>query len=200
VSVRPGRVWRVHPWDPDAPAGAPFSPQYVPAGQGGGRFDLPGLPAGVLYLAETPEHAVAERIQQYRGQPLEDVDLFGARRRLALVAVTLPDDAREGVADLCDPQVLLRLGARADDTASRHRLTTQRIAANVHQRKHTGLRWWSAFFGDWHAVVIFRDRVKAGLVYGTPEPLTLDHPALHDAASALGVRIGRPARRRTRRT
>lgn len=192
-----GRVWRVCPWDPDAAAGTPFSPQYVPAGQGSGRFDIPGLSSGVLYLAETPEHAVAERIQHYRGQLLDDEDLFAARRRLALVAVTLPEGTRDRVADLGDPKVLVRLGVRADETASRHRSTTQRIAAKVHARKHAGLRWWSAFFGEWHAVVLFRDRVKAALVYDPPEAITLENPALRDAAELLGVRIARPRARRT---
>jgi hypothetical protein len=191
------RVWRACPWDPDAPTGAPFSPQYVPSGQGSGRFDLPGLSSGVLYTAETPEHAVAERIQHYRGQVLEDEDLFAARRRLALVAVTLPDSTRDQVADLCDPNVLIRLGVRADETPSRHRQTTQRIAARVLARKHAGLRWWSAFFGEWHTVVLFRDRLAAPLVYDTPEAITMDHPALRDAAALLGVRIGRLRSRQT---
>ena len=191
MSAPPKRVWRVCPWDPEASAGDPFSPQYVPSSQGGGRFDLRALPGGALYLAETPEHAVAERIQHLRGQVLEDADLVVARHRLALVSATLRDDARDAVADLCDPKVLLRLGVRPDETASRHRTTTQRIAAKVHSREHCGLRWWSAFFGDWHTVVLFRDRLSPPLSYETPVALTPGHPALRDAAALLGVGIAR---------
>jgi hypothetical protein len=186
----------VHPWDPAAPPDAPFSPRYVPSGQGSGRFDLPGATSGVLYLAETPEHAVAERIQHYRGQVLEDDDVFAARTRLAIVPVVLSAAVRDRIADLCDPAVLVRLGVGADETASRHREKTQQISGLVYERRHTGLRWWSAFFGDWHTVVLFRDRVKGGLAYGTPEAITLEHPALRDAASLLGVRIGGRSRRR----
>jgi hypothetical protein len=39
---------------------------------------LPAVPGGVLYLAETPEHAVAEAIQHYRGQWLDAADLIVA--------------------------------------------------------------------------------------------------------------------------
>jgi hypothetical protein len=185
------RVWRAFPWDPRARDDEPFSPSYLPMGQGSGRFDLPGRPDGVLYTAETPEHAIAERIQQYRGRVLEDADLVVARHRLALVAMEVPLELREGVADLCDARVLVKLRVRPDDTASRHRATTQRIAASVYAGGHTGLRWWSAFFGDWHAVVLFRDRLAARPRFDVPEPLTPGHQALRDAAGLLGLALAR---------
>lgn len=187
----PALVWRVFPWDPDAADGEPFSPTYVPPLQGKGRFDLPGVPGGVLYCAETPEHAVAEQIQHLRGQTLDEADLRIAGRGLALVPVTLPPMVRERVADLCDPEELLRLGVRPDETASRDRRLTQRIAASVHAAGHAGLRWWSALNGDWHTVVLFRDRLDSPLEYGAPERLTLDHPAVQEAARILGIRLNR---------
>lgn len=186
----PGRAWRAFPWDPDAVDGERFSPSFVPPVQGKGRFDLPGVPGGVLYLAETPEHAAAELIQQYRGQALDDADLVVAGRRLALAAVSLPDRLRDGVLDLCDAAELVRTGVQPDRTASRDRRATQRIAAAVHAAGHAGVRWWSAFSGDWHTLVLFRDRVGAPLAFSAPEPLTLAHPALGEAALALGVRTG----------
>lgn len=188
-------MWRVFPWDPRAGDGEPFSPSYLPPGQGSGRFDLPGHPDGVLYTAETPEHAIAERIQQYRGGVLDDADLVVARHRLAIVAMDVPPGLGDGVADLCDPRVLVTLGVRPDDTASRHRPTTQRIAAAVYAGGHTGLRWWSAFFGDWHAVVLFRDRLARRPRFDAPEPLTLAHRALREAADLLGLGLTRRARR-----
>jgi hypothetical protein len=160
-------------------------------GQGAGRFDLRDRQAGVLYSAETPEHAIAEQVQHFRGHTLEEGDLTVAGRRLALVSMALPSDVREGVADLCDPTVLVRLRVRPDETASRHRATTQRIAASVHARGHAGLRWWSAFFGDWHAVVLFRDRVSGPLACSAPEPLSLRHDGLREAARQLGVVLAR---------
>jgi hypothetical protein len=55
------RLWRVFPWDPEARPGAPFSLAAVPRHQGSGRFDIPHL-SPIRYLAESPEHAVGERV------------------------------------------------------------------------------------------------------------------------------------------
>jgi hypothetical protein len=145
----------------------------------------------VLYSAETPEHAIAEQVQHFRGHTLEEEDLTVAGHRLALISMTLPSELCEGIADLCDPKVLVRLRVRPDETASRHRATTQRIAASVHARGHAGLRWWSAFFGDWHAVVLFRDRLDETLTYSTPDPLTLRHDGLRESARLIGLTLAR---------
>ncbi len=169
--------------------GEPFSATYVPPLQGKGRFDLPGVPGGVLYLAETPEYAVAERIQHYRGQPLGPADLRVAGHDLALVSIGLQAQIRESLADLCDPATLLRHGIRPDETASRDRRATQRITADLHAAGHPGLRWWSALSGDWHAVVLFRDRLDSAPEYGTPESLTIGHTAVRDAAHVLGLTL-----------
>lgn len=183
----PERVWRTLPWDPLAREGEPFSASYVPAAQGAGRFDLPGRSSGVIYTAETPEHAIAERIQHYRGHTLENSDLVVADRRLALTAAAVPPALRDLIADLCDPRTLVRLRVHPDATASRHRRTTQHIAGVVHARAHTGLRWWSSFSGDWHAVVIFRDRLAAPLAWSAPKPISLTDERLREAASLLGL-------------
>lgn len=183
-------LWRVFPWDPTAAEGERFSAAFVAGGQGRGRFDLAGNAAGVLYLAETPEHAVAELIQRFRNQPvpLDMADLIVAGRRLALVDVTIPGTLR--VADLCDPGVLARHGIAPDATAARTRATSQRIAADLHGQGYAGLRWWSAFFGEWHTVVVFRDRLaEIPFRYGSPSPLDLAHPALVEAARSLDVAL-----------
>jgi hypothetical protein len=191
VTVVPERVWRVFPWDPSAREGERFSAGYVPPAQGKGRFDLPGVPGGVLYLAETPEHAVAEMIQHYRGQSVDEAELRIAGHALALVAVALPESIRREIADLCDPALLVRLGVRPDRTASRDRRATQAISAAVHAAGYAGLRWWSALAGDWHTVVLFRDRLDPAPAVGLPEPLGLEHPAVREAASALGIPLAR---------
>ena len=194
--------WRVFPWDPEAEDGAPFSASFV-APQGGGRFDVPGTP--VLYLAERPEHAVAERIQPFRGSILMDFDLTPPPHRLALVEVTVSERAGAGVADCCDPTVLVALGQRPDTLASSDVTRSQAAAAVVHEQGHTGLRWWSSLSGDWHGTVLFLDRVdRTEMTWGAPVPLTLEHPALVAACAALGIRRwrqprpGRPPGRRPR--
>jgi hypothetical protein len=154
--------------------------------QGHGRFDLPGVPGGVLYLAETPAHAVAEALQHYRGQRLDDADLIVAGHPLALVAVTVPRQTLDGVVDMCDPAVLVQHGIKPDQTASGDRRVTQRIAATIHAVGEVGLRWWSALLGDWHTVVLFRDMV-GDLAFGAPEPLSLQHGAVREAMRALGI-------------
>jgi hypothetical protein len=188
VTLPPERVWRVFPWDPAAHEGEPFSATYVPRGQGKGRFDLPGVGGGVLYCSETPEGAVGEAIQPYRGHVLEAPDLRAGGQVLALVGVILPVEIRGRVVDLCDPQALLRLEIGPDLTASNQRRRTQGIAARLHAKGHAGLRWWSALTGDWHTVVLFRDRLVPPPTYGAPEPLTIAHPVVVEAARTLGIR------------
>ena len=187
----PAELWRVFPWDPDARPGERFSAEYVPPVQGKGRFDLPGSAAGVLYLSERPEHAVAEGIQHFRGQTLDPEDLLVAGLPLSLVSIRLPDAARSRVLDLCDAAVLVDLGVRPDQTASRDRRATQRIAALVHAGGHLGLRWWSALGGDWHMVALFRDRLETSLTYSEPEELSLEHGAVREAARVIGVGVQR---------
>lgn len=181
-------LWRVLPWDPAAPAGNPFSPTLVPGGQGSGRFDLPP-PGRVLYPAESPEHAVAEKIQRFRGQELEPWDLTEFGRTLALVAVEPSPAVRTRVADLCDPATLLEHGIRPDQVAARSRETTRGLAAGLHACGLVGMRWWSSLWGEWHAVTLFLDRVaRDELCWGGSEPLSLGHPAVREAADALMIR------------
>lgn len=180
--------WRAFPWSPTAAEGDPFSAAFVPAGQGYGRFDLPGESAGVRYLAETPDHAVAEKIVRLRNLSLEDADLFEFGFRLALVEVQLDDSLAAGIFDLCAATGLTRSGIAPDRTAFRDRVTTQAISQQIDHGGSVGLRWWSAFFGEWHTLVLFNQRIPPGnLSFCAPEPLTPDHPAVRDAADALGV-------------
>ena len=189
MTAPPERLWRVFPWDPAAPDGERYTATYVPSGEGKGRFDLPRMPGAVIYCSESPEHAVGEMIQHYRGQVVDDADLRMAGHALALVDVRLAAEVRNRVLDLCDPEMLVRLGVRPDETASTDRKTTQAITSRVHGAGYAGLRWWSALTGDWHTVVLFRDRLNPAPAYGTPQPLTIDHRAVAEAARTLGIRL-----------
>ena len=188
--MNPVPLWRVFPWDPDAAEGERFSAAFVPGGQGRYRFDLPGNARGVLYLAETEEHAVAETIQAYRNspQPLTDDDLSAWGHRYALVSVSLARDLWPRIEDLCEPEALTGLGITADRPAYRDRRVTQQIAATLHERQRAGLRWWSAFRGEWHTLVLFRDRIPEDAVtYGTPRRLDVASPAVVEAARMLDI-------------
>lgn len=172
--------WRVFPWDPAAKPGEPFSPSYIYPKQGSGRFDVSGKL--VVYLAETAVHAVAEKLQRFRGQKLDRKDLRESGRDLALVECTsnIPK-----IADLCDPRVLAKHGIAPDVLASREITRTQAIAAALQKEGYAGLRWWSALSGDWHTIVVFEGRIE----YAEPEALTTGHKAVQEAAAALGLRL-----------
>ncbi len=183
-------LWRVFPWDSTASPGHRFSVSYVFPRQFSGRFDLGGTPS-VLYLAESPVHAVAEKIQRYRGQTLESSDLREYGRPLALVEVTLAAAALSALADLSDPAQLLRLECRPDQLMSRDVTRTQAVSRRIHEQGLTGFRLWSALSGDWHTVVLFGDRAgESGLGFGEPVELTLSHPAVVEAARALAIGVG----------
>ena len=188
--MNPVPLWRVFPWDPMAAEGERFSAAYVPGGQGRSRFDLPGNPLGVIYLAESEEHAVAEMIQGFRNSPhpLTDDDLTAWGHRLALARVTLADAVWPQIADLCDPGVLGALHITADQPPLRDRGRTQAIAAALHRDGHEGLRWWSAFWGEWHTTVLFRDRLPDdALTYGPPVVLDSSNPHVVEAARLLDI-------------
>lgn len=179
--------WRVFPWNPEVGEGRLFSPSYVPPTTGRGRFDLPVACSPVLYVAESPEHAVAEAIQPWRNRPLREAHLRRAGHPLALVGVQLRRTEAAELVDLCDPNSLRRLGVAPDEIASRHRRTTQPIAASVWDSGDVGLRWWSSFWGDWHGVVLFTARLRRRIRFGRPEVLSGDTPAVREAAAALGM-------------
>lgn len=170
--------WRVFPWDPDAKPGEPFSPSYIYPKQGSGRFDL--ADKLVVYLAETAVHAVAEKLQRFRGQKIDRKDLNESGKPLALVECRL---RKIKLADLCDPAVLVKHDIKPDLLASRDFAKTQRVAARLYKEGFGGLRWWSALSGDWHTIVVFQGEID----YDTPEPLTIGHKIVQEASVALGI-------------
>lgn len=73
--------------------------------------------------------------------------------------------------------------------AARDREATQAIAAMVAETGASGLRWWSAFFGEWHTLALFVDRLAPdALGFGRPRVIEPGDPALATALSALGMR------------
>ncbi|HEV3052374.1 MAG TPA: hypothetical protein VGX50_18830 [Longimicrobium sp.] len=53
-----------------------------------------------------------------------------------------------------------------------------------------GFSWWSAFHGDWHVLLLYLDRAALdALEWGAPEVLTVAHPAVREAAEALGLDV-----------
>jgi hypothetical protein len=183
------RLWRVFPWDPAAESEARGHPLWIPRElQGAGRHDNPDL-YGAMYLSERPLAAVAEQIAHLRGQRLDDTDLERVGMRLALVPLDAPVDGR--LWDLDDPQVLVERRLRPSQVATRVRDLTRRQAADLFRARprRDGLRWWSALEASWIHVTLF-DRAAARLsVSVAPEPLQSTHPAVREAAQALGISV-----------
>lgn len=182
-------LWRVFPWDPSARAGGPYSPGHLPAQSGQGRFDLPLQgDASSWYFAETPEHAVGEKIQDLRGQNLTDEYLLERGHRLALC----PVEVSEGVpiADFCIPSHLVERDVLPDRLAYRDRDVTRAIVRRLRGADPdvAGFRWWSALFGEWHTRVFFSDRLPDhALSFGEPESLFPGSPAVVAACGWLGI-------------
>lgn len=164
--------------------GDEFSPSFVPRASGRGRFDLLG--ERILYAAETPDHAVAEKIARYRGHRLTPAHLREFGFPLSIVRLELSDIE---LIDLCDPEILHSRSIHPDRVAARDRDTTQAIASRIADSGAGGLRWWSRFKGEWHTTVVFVDRQDSLEVQcGEPRPLEIDDFDLDAAMEALGMR------------
>jgi RES domain len=182
-------LWRAFPWDPAAKATAQFSPSYLQPGQTSGRFDLHDRPP-VRYLAESPDHAVGELLQGFRGGPIHAAHLKRHGLPLAIASVRLSPSLAARVADGTDPATLVRLQLRPDELAHHDRRITQAVARRLHDSGETGFRWWSALSGAWHSVILFTDHVNVGEIsFDQPAILTLDHPALELATEVLGFQL-----------
>src|SRR5262249_44725097 len=141
-----------------------------------------------LYLSDRSESCIVEQIAPFRGQRLTAALL--RRRGLPLALARLELNARRQLIDLDDPSVLTRQRLRPSRVATRRREATQpqALALYRHPPRGAGLRWWSSWEALWANVTVF-DRAAQGLKLADVVPLTLDHPALIQAAEFFGLRI-----------
>lgn len=180
-------LWRILPWDPSAALRDRGGALYVPRPfQGTGRHDNPDR-YGCLYAAVNQVSPVAEVLAQFRGESgLREGMLEVEGSRLALAPLQLPDSA--ALIDLDDPAVLEREGLRPSEIATRRRAVTQGYAERLFDAypEAAGLRWWSTLESSWINVTLF-ERAIGSVHAGEPERLTLDHPAVAEAAELLGL-------------
>jgi hypothetical protein len=181
------RTYRAFAWDrsarPDEPDGPLWFPQVF---QGEGRHDNPD-DYGCLYLADRPVSCVAEQLAAFRGQRLTPSLLRRRGLPLALAAIDVEDDVE--IIDLDDPVVLRRERLRPSAVASRRREITQPQALQLYRRhpRAAGLRWWSMWESQWINFTVF-DRAAPRLRVQDVSELTLDHPAVAEAAGLFGLR------------
>jgi hypothetical protein len=166
----------------------PDAPLWFPRPfQGEGRHDNPDV-YGCLYVADRPVSCVIEQFAAFRGQRLTAALLLRRGLPLALATVDLPD--RAVILDLDEPVVLRRERLRPSLVATRQREVTQPQALALYRRRSraAGLRWWSSWEAQWANLTLF-DRAAPLLHLADVHELTLDDPAVIEAADVFGMRI-----------
>lgn len=183
-------LYRVFPFEPGAAptgeGGALFVPRFL---QGEGRHDNPDIYTA-LYVTRVPASAAAEYLRRFVGRALTEDRLRSEGRRVGVAQIDGASGA--GLLDLDDPSELAGRGLRPSRVATLDRETTQPIARAVFEEGAAGFEWWSTIEASWINVTLFAERAvpKLSLV-GAPEPLSLDHPAVREAAEALGIPLAR---------
>ena len=177
---------RCFAWAKRARETEPDGPLWFPREfQGEGRHDNPDV-YGCMYVADREVSAVVEQLARFRGQSLIPELLARRGLPLAVAAIELPDRAQ--VIDLDDPTVLTAHELRPSAVATRRRGITQPQALDMYRRHRfaAGLRWWSVFEALWANFTVF-ERAARRLQVEDVRPLTLDDPALLEAADLLGL-------------
>jgi hypothetical protein len=181
-------LYRCFAWNPAAQETAPDGPLWFPrVFQGEGRHDNPDT-YGCLYLADRAVSCVVEQLAAFRGQRLVASLLRRRGLPLALAQIDIGDSAT--IIDLDDPLVLRRERLRPSRIATRRRAVTQPQALalyNAHPDA-VGLRWWSSWEALWTNVTLF-DRASALLRVAEVHELSLDDPAVLEAAEFFGLRV-----------
>ena len=177
---------RVFPWLPTAGDGEPGHPLFVP-GFGGGRIDNPEHYVA-LSLSDGAGGACAEAFdyrpawdqRMLRGSPL----LPGSTRALATYTL----DPAVTVCDLDDAVRLVELGLRPSQVVTRDRTITRAWALRIYgEGRWGGVRWWSYHDPRWGSHGIW---AIGALAVERVEALTLDHPAVLEAAEVLNRPFG----------
>jgi len=180
-------LYRCFAWDERTRETETDGPLWFPrVYQGEGRHDNPDL-FGCLYLSDHALSALVEQLARFRGQRL--LPSLLRRRGLPLALGQLELDDRASLIDLDDPVVLKRERLRPSRVATRQRSTTQPQARLLHARHPAaaGLQWWSTYESLWMNVTLF-DRAASRLRLVSVRPLTIDDPAVVEAADFFGLR------------
>jgi RES domain-containing protein len=179
---------RCFAWNPAARDNGPDGPLWFPRMfQGEGRHDNPDA-YGCLYLADRAVSCVVEQLAAFRGQRL--IGSLLRRRGLPLALAQIELEDRAMVIDLDDPVVLRRERLRPSRVATRDRSVTQPQALALY-RAHpdvAGLRWWSTWEALWANITVF-DRASPSLRLAGVRELTLEDPAVLEAAEFFGLRV-----------
>ena len=178
---------RCFAWSEGAAHTEPDGPLWFPRlFQGEGRHDNTDL-YGCLYLSDRALSTIVEQLARFRGQRL--LPSLLRRRGLPLALAELELEEGAALIDLDDPGVLRRERLRPSFVATRLRAVTQPQARLLFERHPdaAGLRWWSTYESSWANVTLF-DRAAARLRVISVRALTVDDPAVVEAADFFGLR------------
>jgi hypothetical protein len=138
----------------------------------------------VRYFAATPAGAVAESFGTLtRWAPaMFAFPGLGPAAARALGMYEVPDDTP--ILELDDARALLDRRLRPTQVVTRNQPVTRTWALRIFRepRGWAGVRWWSYYRPEWPIVGLWRDE---GLRVRAAEPLSLDHPAVDEAAREL---------------
>lgn len=189
------RLYRVLYYTPGAAPTDPGGVLFLPP-QGGGRIDNPADYAA-LYLGDSQSGVCAEVFNRGKFRKEWNAEMFRglpgiptSRRVLAWYDI---DDAAR-ICDLDDPAELLARSLRPSNVITRDYAQSQAWALRIFtEALWAGVRWWSYHDARWSSMGLW-DRT-AITSFGFAE-LTIDDPAIVEAASVLSIRIRRPKARR----
>ena len=182
-------LFRVFNWDGRSQGEAPRGPFCIARDrQGAGRHDIPERD-GALYGSVNPVSAVAEAIQMFRNQILEEGDF---ERENGLVQALAHFRLAPGLhlVDLNDPVVLKEMQVRPSEIATLERPRTQAICRRLHEKGVAGFTWWSTLEASWVNATLFQSRIRRKLkLAGKIIPLTIELKEVREAARWLKIRL-----------
>lgn len=180
------RLYRCYPRTPGARQGKPGHWSFLPRPQAHGRWDNADL-YDSWYLSRTPVGAVAESFYN-KQRWIPEVFLTPQGHSRAMAVFEFDEDRR--ILDLDSADVLMSLDVRPSQVVVQDLQTTQGIARRIYERSaagYDGISWWSSQLPAESSVLLWGAGgvPPEGLRLVGIEPLSVNHPAVIDAASRL---------------
>ena len=180
------RLYRCYPRIPGARKGRPGHWSYVPSPQLHGRWDNADL-YDSWYFSRSAVGAIAESFYN-KQRWIPEVFLTPAGDARALAVFEFDNDLP--LLDLDDWAVLSDLEVRPSQVVVQDLSTTQELARRIFVRSgsdHAGISWWSSQLPSEDSVLLWGadGQPPGGLRLVGIEPLSVEHPAVIDAAARL---------------
>lgn len=181
------KVFRVFPYDANAAPNEPGGVSYMPP-QGAGRIDNPQF-YDAFYVSDAAAGACAEAFnygayRQYWSQAMLRGLPGLPDSRPALASFDLRD---RPICDLDEPRELIAQSLRPSSVVTRDYALSQVWALRLFEaRRWSGVKWWSYHDPRWGSIGFWDETVIRSHAV---EELTLQHPAIAEAAKVLQIQI-----------